>query len=126
MDDFYCLTDVSSDKIKEIFLWAEKHAISINIDMLDGKSIRRTRADKTFHEIVNSITSRAVDFFRLIHLKKWNGWGIVKNNEEYDEIIELFIRNIGKDPFGSEYFIFLYLSTDKLYYLFKNYSFEKI
>jgi len=125
MDDFYNLTRPTLAKIKDIFTWGHKEALRTDVDMLNCKiNIHRTKADKSFEQVLKFINKRSSGFFRMIHRKKWNSFGILSDIFKEMDILELFIRSI--DIGETEYFIFMYLPVEKLSYLIEKYSFHKL
>lgn len=122
---FYELVQKDIRKIKDILVWAHKNAIKTEICMLDcSKSFARRKVDTPFKEMVEKITYDALGFFCIILRKNGNGWGIISDNNEPIDFLEIGIRNIM--IMGIEYFIFIYLEDTKLLDLKKIYKIKAL
>lgn len=122
-DVFFDLKNSSVRKIKEILEWANNKGFNTFVDMLDARvSFARTKADKTFEEVLDLIHKDV--FFRIVLRKNTNLFLIVSDEAIDGDYLEIGVRNI--DVNDKEYFIFIYLEPKYLDYLLDNYDLTRI
>jgi len=113
-DVFYDLAEPSATKIKKLFRWAEKRSFDTHVEYLDCReSLARQQSDMPFLKAVRMINKEAIKFFRVIHR------GFFADSEN----IEIAIRNLNLER--KEYFIYSFLTVDKLKGLKAKFKFEK-
>lgn len=122
-DILFELKQSSARKIKEIFNWANNKGFNTSVSMLDVRiSVARTKADKTFEEVMALIHKNVI--FRIVLRKNANLFLMVSNKKVYGDYLEIAVRNI--DVGNKEYFIFVYLEPKHLDYLLNNYNLRRI
>jgi hypothetical protein len=121
-DVFYSLKSPTVKRAKDILIWGNSNGLRTDVDML--KHIRRERADRSFEEVLSLVDKSAVGFFRVVYRPQRSMYLILSEEKDIRDSVELFIRNINIDQ--TEYFIFIYLSSDKLDYLKNTYELEQL
>ena len=124
MDTFYILPRTTGKKVHEALLWAKERAIQIDVDMLDGTSVARKRANKSFEEVLPLLGNGSTKFFRVVHRESFNTFLVLPGKTGRRDLVEVFVRGIDVGP--TEYFVFMYLDDKVLPGMIKKFNLHAI